>query len=32
MGMSDDFEVAITHGATVIRLDRALFGERPRGG
>jgi pyridoxal phosphate enzyme (YggS family) len=32
MGMSDDFEVAITHGATVIRLGRALFGDRPPGG
>jgi pyridoxal phosphate enzyme (YggS family) len=33
MGMSDDFEIAITEGATVIRLGRALFGERPaRGG
>jgi pyridoxal phosphate enzyme (YggS family) len=28
MGMSDDFEVAVAHGATVIRLGRALFGER----
>ncbi|MDQ6855882.1 MAG: YggS family pyridoxal phosphate-dependent enzyme [Candidatus Dormibacteraeota bacterium] len=26
MGMSSDFEVAIAHGATVIRLGRALFG------
>jgi len=29
MGMSDDFEVAIEEGATLIRLGRALFGERP---
>lgn len=29
MGMSDDFEVAIEEGATMIRLGRALFGERP---
>lgn len=29
MGMSDDFEVAIEEGATIIRLGRALFGERP---
>jgi pyridoxal phosphate enzyme (YggS family) len=28
MGMSDDFEVAIEEGATLIRLGRALFGER----
>lgn len=30
MGMSDDFEVAIEEGATLVRLGRALFGERPR--
>jgi PLP dependent protein len=29
MGMSDDFEVAVEEGATVVRLGRALFGERP---
>lgn len=28
MGMSDDFEIAIEEGATLIRLGRALFGER----
>lgn len=28
MGMSDDFEVAIEEGATLVRLGRALFGER----
>lgn len=28
MGMSDDFEVAIEEGATVVRLGRALFGAR----
>lgn len=28
MGMSDDFEVAIEEGSTMIRLGRALFGER----
>lgn len=28
MGMSDDYEVAIEEGATVIRIGRALFGER----
>ncbi|HKV83138.1 MAG TPA: YggS family pyridoxal phosphate-dependent enzyme [Ktedonobacterales bacterium] len=29
MGMTDDFEVAIEEGATIIRVGRALFGERP---
>lgn len=29
MGMSDDFEAAITEGATMIRLGRILFGDRP---
>jgi PLP dependent protein len=29
MGMSDDFEVAVEEGATVVRIGRALFGERP---
>ena len=28
MGMSDDFEVAIEEGATMVRLGRAIFGER----
>jgi pyridoxal phosphate enzyme (YggS family) len=28
MGMSDDFEVAVEEGATVVRIGRALFGER----
>jgi pyridoxal phosphate enzyme (YggS family) len=28
MGMSDDFEVALEEGATVIRLGRVIFGER----
>jgi len=28
MGMSDDFEVAVQEGATMIRIGRALFGER----
>jgi pyridoxal phosphate enzyme (YggS family) len=28
MGMSDDFEIAIGCGATLIRVGRALFGER----
>ena len=29
MGMSDDFEVAVEEGSTLIRVGRALFGERP---
>ncbi len=29
MGMSDDFAIAIEEGATIVRLGRALFGERP---
>ena len=29
MGMSDDFEVAVEEGATMVRLGRALFGPRP---
>jgi pyridoxal phosphate enzyme (YggS family) len=28
MGMSDDFEVAVEEGATVVRVGRALFGAR----
>ena len=30
MGMSNDFETAITEGATHIRIGTALFGERPQ--
>ena len=30
MGMSDDFEAAIEEGATMVRVGRAIFGERPR--
>jgi pyridoxal phosphate enzyme (YggS family) len=30
MGMSGDFELAVEEGATIVRLGRALFGERPR--
>ena len=30
MGMSDDFEVAIEEGATIVRIGRAVFGERPK--
>ena len=29
MGMTDDFEVAVEEGATVVRVGRALFGPRP---
>ena len=28
MGMTGDFEVAIEEGATIIRVGRAIFGER----
>ena len=31
MGMSDDFEVAIAEGATLLRVGRAIFGERGSG-
>ena len=31
MGMTDDFEIAIAEGSTMIRLGRVLFGERPAG-
>ncbi len=30
MGMSDDFELAIREGSTMVRLGRVLFGERAR--
>jgi PLP dependent protein len=29
MGMSDDYEVAVEEGATIVRVGRALFGARP---
>ncbi|MBV9119197.1 MAG: YggS family pyridoxal phosphate-dependent enzyme [Chloroflexi bacterium] len=29
MGMTGDFEVAIEEGATIVRVGRAVFGERP---
>jgi len=29
MGMTDDFEVAIEEGATLVRIGRAIFGPRP---
>ena len=28
MGMTDDFEIAIAEGATIVRVGRAVFGER----
>jgi len=30
MGMTDDFEVAVEEGATMVRVGRALFGDRHR--
>ena len=30
IGMSNDYEIAISEGATHIRLGTALFGERPK--
>ena len=32
MGMSDDFEIAIAEGATMVRVGTALFGARPARG
>jgi PLP dependent protein len=32
MGMTDDFEAAVEEGATIVRVGRALFGERPQPG
>jgi uncharacterized pyridoxal phosphate-containing UPF0001 family protein len=29
MGMSDDLEAAVAAGTTMVRIGRALFGERP---
>lgn len=31
MGMTDDFEIAIEEGATMVRIGRAIFGERLHG-
>jgi hypothetical protein len=28
MGMSDDLEAAVAEGATMVRVGRAIFGER----
>lgn len=30
MGMSDDFEIAVEEGSTIVRLGRVLVGERPK--
>jgi len=30
MGMTDDLEVAVGEGSTMVRVGRALFGDRPR--
>ena len=30
MGMSDDYEIAIDHGATILRVGRGIFGERTK--
>lgn len=32
MGMTGDFEVAVEEGATIVRVGRAIFGERPGDG
>lgn len=29
MGMSGDFEIAVEEGATIVRIGRAIFGDRP---
>ena len=29
MGMTDDLEVAVQEGSTMVRIGRALFGPRP---
>ncbi len=30
MGMTDDFDIAVEEGATMVRVGRALFGARAR--
>ena len=32
MGMTDDFEIAVEEGSRMVRVGRAIFGERPQGG
>ncbi len=29
MGMTDDYTIAIEEGATIVRIGRAIFGDRP---
>ena len=29
MGMSNDFEIAIQEGATIVRIGQAILGKRP---
>ena len=31
MGMTDDFDIAVEEGATVVSVGRAIFGPRPVG-
>jgi PLP dependent protein len=31
MGMTEDFEIAVEEGSTMVRVGRALFGERHAG-
>jgi uncharacterized pyridoxal phosphate-containing UPF0001 family protein len=31
MGMTNDFEVAVEEGSTLVRVGTAIFGSRPRG-
>lgn len=31
MGMTDDYPVAVEEGATIVRIGRAIFGDRPAG-
>lgn len=30
MGMTDDYQIAIEEGATIVRVGRAIFGQRPK--
>jgi uncharacterized pyridoxal phosphate-containing UPF0001 family protein len=30
MGMSNDYEIAIQEGATIVRIGQAILGERPK--
>jgi hypothetical protein len=30
MGMSQDYEAAVEEGATIVRIGRSIFGERPQ--